>query len=739
MRPDRETNRDRRYPRGYAGLGRLVAWSGATGGSLVNRLLQLLLLGAVFIYLIVSAGMWWASSRHIQDSIEKQAVKWIVELDSLGTPHYVASGGRHLNGIDERIRNFPEVAYVRYYDATGSRLYGEYGGPGPDGQPAIGKAERDRVAAAIERGESLHIDKSFIDGAILRVLAPVRVRSIRSDGLLNYSIEDARSEKIKIVGYIDLGMDAGYYRDDILKSILAGSLATALLLAAALVAGRRIIRRALLPLTNLQKPLAQLAAGETDVQVSCDGDAEIAAIGNALNATVHAIRQRDAELRHLAEHDVLTGLDNRAAFMRALDLELKRVAAAGTGTGTGSGSGGAVLFIDLDQFKYVNDTLGHAAGDRLLLLVAERLRAHVRQGDRVARFGGDEFVMLAPNATRAAAVEIARNLNELMRDVSLVENGQAINVNCSIGVVMFADGHNTVEEIISHADIACYVAKRRGRNRFHMYEPGEDERLRMVTDIGWSQQLMRAIKENRFRLVYQPIVSLRGEGREYYEVLLRLLGDDGNFILPDMFLVAAKRFGLMAAIDRWVAVTALAALAQFRQHGRDVVFSINLSGDCFEDDTFLDLIRAQVQGHGLPPGSVVFEVTEQTAVRFLEAANAGIQGLLELGCRFALDDFGKGFSSFSCLKHLPVDIIKIDGSFVENLLKDSVDQAMVRSIVGIARALDKRTVAEFVQDGQTLALLRELGVDYVQGYYLGSPSERLPSGRLPGKQLRAVS
>jgi diguanylate cyclase (GGDEF)-like protein len=731
MRPDWLTSGCHGWTRWFAGFRRLVSLSGTTGSSLVNRLLQLLLLGAVFIYLIVNAGMWWTSSRLIQDSIEIQAVKWIVELDSLGMPHYVALGGRHLKGIDERIRNFPEVAYVRYYDATGSRLYGEYGAPGPDGQPTLGKVERERIAEATERGESLYIDKSLFESAIMRVLAPVRVRSIRSDGLLNYSLEGAGSEKINIVGYIDLGMDAGYYRDAILRSILVGSLATALLLMAALFAGRRIIRRALTPLTDLQKPLAQLAAGDTDVQVSCGGDVEIAAIGNALNATIHAIKQRDAELRHLAEHDVLTGLDNRAAFMRALDLELAHVAEAGTES--------SVLFFDLDQFKYVNDTLGHAAGDRLLLLLADRLRSHVRKGDVVSRFGGDEFVVLARNTTRAAAMEIARKLNELMHDVSLIENGQVINVNCSIGVVMIADGRDTVEEVISRADMACYVAKRRGRNRFHMYEPGEDERLHMVTDIGWSQQLMRAIKENRFRLVYQPIVSLKGDNREYFEALLRLIGDDGKFILPDMFLSAAKRFGLMAGIDRWVAVSALAALKEFRHQGRDVVLSINLSGECFEDDTFLELIRGQMLHNSLPPGCVIFEVTEQTAVRYLEIANAGIQGLIALGCRFALDDFGKGFSSFCYLKHLPVDIIKIDGSFVENLVNDSVDQAMVRSIVGIACALGKRTVAEFVQDGETLVLLRELGVDYVQGYYLGLASERLPPERLPGKQLRAVS
>jgi diguanylate cyclase (GGDEF)-like protein len=712
--------------RRLTGIRQLVPVSGTTDSSLVNRLLRILLIGAVFMYAIVNAGMWWTSSHLIEDSLEKQAVKWIVELDSLGTPHYVAKGGKHLTSIDERIRNFPEVRYVRYYNATGNKLYGAYGSNPYGDVPSFGEAERTRLSEAMARGESQYIDSSLLNGTIMRVLAPVRIRSIRSDGLLNFSLESARPEKVEIVGYIDLGIDMGYYRDQLIRSILLGSVVIAFLLAAALYIGRRIIRRALSPLTELQKPLARLAAGETDVQVAAGGDVEISAIGNALNATIHAIKQRDAELRHLAEHDMLTGLSNRVSFMDMLDQETSRLAE--------TGGESSVFFVDLDRFKYVNDTFGHAAGDRLLLLVADRLRTHMREGDVVARFGGDEFVVLARNATRDAASEIASHLNEMMRDISLIENGQVFSVNCSIGVVMITGNRVTLDELISHADMACYVAKQRGRNRFHIYEPGEDEELRMVTDVDWSQQVMRALKENRFRLVYQSIVSLKNDNTEYCEVLLRLPREDGKFILPGVFLPAVQRFGLLAEIDHWVIINALRALAQFRSQGRNVVFSINLSSECFEDNTLLELTREHMLLNRLPPDCLIFEVTEQTAVRYLENASASIQALLALGCRFALDDFGRGFSSFSYLKKLPVDFIKIDGSYVQNLTNDAVDQAMVRSIANVARALGKQTIAEFVQDGQTVALLRDLGVDYVQGFYVSLPSEQLPL-----KRLRVVS
>jgi diguanylate cyclase (GGDEF)-like protein len=481
------------------------------------------------------------------------------------------------------------------------------------------------------------------------------------------------------------------------------------------------VRRALAPLSALQTPLARLAQGDTEVQVSPAGDREIAAIGSALNVTIAAIRQRDAELRRLAENDPLTGLVNRASFMRELEAERTRLAQ--------QGGESAVLFFDLDQFKYINDTLGHAAGDRLLVQVANVLRSRTRASDVVSRFGGDEFLVLARDVSLARASDIARSLNELMRDFSLVEGGQAMTVNFSIGIAMLDGDRHSNEEILAQADMACYAAKTRGRNRYHVYQPGEEERSRMTSDIGWSQRVKQAIREDRFRLVYQPIQGVRSGAVEHYEVLVRLPVEGGEVVLPGVFLPVAQRFGFLAEIDRWVIRHALAALAAVRAEGRDVCFSINLSSQGLEDATLLDLVREQLAQHGLPAGAVVFEITEQTAVRYLDHAQHVLQGLIGFGCRLALDDFGKGFSSLSYLKHLPVEFIKIDGAFVRNLGDDPIDQAMVRSIVQVAQALDKQTIAEFVQDQKSVELLRAAGVDYLQGYFIGRPADELPQLR----------
>ncbi|MDH4133548.1 MAG: EAL domain-containing protein, partial [Gammaproteobacteria bacterium] len=277
-----------------------------------------------------------------------------------------------------------------------------------------------------------------------------------------------------------------------------------------------------------------------------------------------------------------------------------------------------------------------------------------------------------------------------------------------------------------HADMACYAAKTRGRNRFHVYEPGDDERQRMTSDVGWSRLIAQALREDGFHLLYQPIFDLHGGCAEYYEVLLRLPSAQGGSLMPESFLPVAQRFGMLADIDRWVVRHALMQLARLRTEGRDVVFSVNLSGQSFEDAGFLDFFKQEIVRNEISPSSVIFEITEQAAVRYMDRAHDLIQSLLSIGVRFALDDFGKGFSSFSYLKHLPVHFIKIDGSFVENMATDEVDQAMVRSIVQIAHALGKLTIAEHVQDESSIALLRDCGVDFLQGNLLGVAGVSFP-------------
>ena len=689
--------------------------------SLVRRLMAVLFVAALFVYFTINIGLWWTSSRLIEENLLKQAGKWITELDTVGTPLYASRTGYQHVRVNERIQNFPEIAFVRYFDASGRRVLGEYGKVAGLKLTAPATHDLSTLVPSAEGERPYLIDRESPGGNILRLIAPVYVRSIRSDGMFNFSLRKTQVEVTKLVGYIDLGIDLGYYREALLRSLAHGGLLIALVFALALFVGYRLIRRALAPLTSLQEPLLQLARGDTSVRVALGGDDEIRAIGHALNTTIAAIHQRDETLRHLAEHDPLTGLANRARFLREVEHERELMA--------GGDRSSAVLFIDLDQFKSVNDSFGHAAGDRLLTSVAKVLRSRLRNTDIVARFGGDEFVILARNVDQSKVVEIAASLNALIREICLVEGDQTFTINCSIGITLMTSNRFSVEEVISQADMACYEAKSRGRNRYHCYEFGTEDRKKIMSDMGWAQQLKTALRDNRFHLVFQPIQCMGPINCDFYEVLLRLPGPDGELIAPGAFLPVAQRFGLLADIDRWVIAHAFKRLGDIRRTGREIVFSINLSGQMLDDPDIYDVVQAGMQAHQLPAGSVVFEITEQTAVRQIEKASLLITRMSELGCRFALDDFGTGFSSFSHLKNLPVHYIKIDGSFVENMLTNPVDKAMVEAIIQIARVLGKKTIAEFVQNQETVLMLEKAGVDFVQGDHIGKPAELPNSAR----------
>lgn len=683
--------------------------------SLVQRLLAVLFLTALFVFFTINIGLWWTSSRLLEENLLKQAGKWIAELDTVGTPLYASRTGYLHARVDERIQNFPEIAFVRYFDAGGRRVLGEYGKVAGLELTAPASHDLSALVPGPGRERPYLVERDSPGGNILRLIAPVYVRAVRSDGMLNFSLRNAQTEVTKVVGYIDLGIDLGYQREALLRSLAHGSLLIAAIFALALFVGYRLIRRAMAPLTRLQEPLLQLARGDTSVRVTLGGDDEIRAIGHALNTTIAAIHQRDAALRHLAEHDPLTGLANRATFTREMEHERALLAE--------SARSNAVLFIDLDQFKYVNDSFGHAAGDRLLIGVADVLRARMRDTDVVARFGGDEFVILARHVDQQKIIEIAASLNARIRDICLTEGGQSFTINCSIGITLMTSSHFTVEEVISQADMACYEAKSRGRNQYYVYEFDVEDRKKIMSDMGWAQQIKAALREDQFHLVFQPIQCMGPKNCDFHEVLLRLPGPDGQLIEPGAFLPVAQRFGLLADIDRWVIANAFKRLGDIRRTGREIVFSINLSGQMLDDPELYEVIRAGMQANRLPAGSVVFEITEQTAVRQVDRASLLIARLSELGCLFALDDFGKGFSSFSHLKHLPVHYIKIDGSFVENMLTNPVDKAMVESIIQIARVLGKKTIAESVQNQETIAMLEVAGVDFVQGRHIGWPTD----------------
>ena len=451
--------------------------------------------------------------------------------------------------------------------------------------------------------------------------------------------------------------------------------------------------------------------------------------GTARDVTEQKIFER--ELTYQAQHDTLTGLYNRNYFQVELQRLISRVAR--------SGSECALLYLDLDQFKYVNDTLGHAAGDRLLLECTNLLKANIREGDLLARFGGDEFTILLYNVDQPGTERVAENLRKLFESYRFMDSGKTFNVTCSIGITLINSETTSVDEVMSQADLACNISKTQGRNCVHMYKPSDYEKSGMAADIGWASRVRDAIDKDRFQLVYQPIMSLTNDQVMDYEVLLRMSTDNGDHIMPSGFMPAAERFGLVNQVDRWTVRQSIQNLVEHHENGNNIRFAVNLSGHAFDDRELLPMINSLLRETRLDPTALTFEITETAAIADMQAAMRFIGELKDIGCQFALDDFGSGFCSFTYLKHLPVDKLKIDGAFVQGLAHANVDQAMVRSMNQIAHALGKQTIAEFVENQATLDLLKQFGVDYAQGNFLGRPSFDLNLGVSPRETSMLVS
>lgn len=420
----------------------------------------------------------------------------------------------------------------------------------------------------------------------------------------------------------------------------------------------------------------------------------------------------ERRLRHLADHDPLTGLFNRRRFEQELRRELARTVR--------HGSGGAVLSIDLDQFKQVNDTGGHAAGDALLSEVAHTLRRTLRESDVPARLGGDEFVVLLPETSSADARTVAQHLLTSLREMRVEIDGDPINATASIGGIGFTGGETNGDDLLVAADLAMYAAKEQGRNQLVVLTADEAQRSRAGLHVSWSRRIRDALEHDGLVLHAQPIVDISSGEVDHQELLLRMR-QDGGLVEPAAFLGAAERLGLIHAIDRWVVRRAVALLAGDKAPHRGPL-SINVSGASVAGDAGLPgLIRAELAAHGVDPAMLIFELAETAAVTDMVQARRFAAGVRELGCRVAIDDFGAGFGSFLYLKHLPTDFIKIDPEFVLDLADNDVDQRLVRSIADVAHGLSVATVAEAVSDARTLELLREMGVQYAQGFHLGPP------------------
>ncbi|MFP7722867.1 EAL domain-containing protein [Lysobacter sp. A3-1-A15] len=428
-------------------------------------------------------------------------------------------------------------------------------------------------------------------------------------------------------------------------------------------------------------------------------------------------RKLAAQLSFQATHDALTGLPNRAELERRVDAALVSASRLGHVH--------SLLYLDLDQFKVVNDTCGHIAGDELLGQLSQMLGPLVRSRDTLARIGGDEFCLLLEDCAELPALQVAEKLRQAITEFPFAWNGHTFNVGVSIGHVCFGDTTMTVADILSKADEACYLAKDLGRNRVHTYRAGDEELARRHGEMEWVGQIRKALREQRFVLYVQQIFSLGDPpGPAHYEILLRMRGEDGQLVPPMSFIPAAERYNLMPEIDRWVIGAVcrhLGARIQADPEAGSPRYAINLSGGSVSDAHLAGHVRELLAATGVPGSSICFEITETAAIRNMAHAVRLMHELKAEGCQFALDDFGSGMSSFAYLKSLPVDALKIDGAFVRDIADDPVDYAMVKAIHDIGHLMGLKTVAEFVESERILEQLRHIGVDYGQGYALGEP------------------
>ncbi len=423
------------------------------------------------------------------------------------------------------------------------------------------------------------------------------------------------------------------------------------------------------------------------------------------------------QLSYQASHDTLTGLINRREFENHLIGALEK-------TRDNAENTHALLYLDLDQFKVVNDTFGHSAGDALLRLLTEQIQAKIRSSDVLARLGGDEFGILLENCDEKRAIEVAEDIRGSIEGFRFEWKNSFTTIRCSIGIVVITSENADVAEVMSSADVACYTAKDMGRNQVHLYEDS-DAGMRHE-EMKWVSRITSAVEEDRFELFFQPIIGIgkdNGNSRGHYEILLRMRDENGELVGPNQFIPAAERYNLMPTLDRWVVHEALSKLADRSENGEArYTLAINLSGTSLSEDRFLDFVIDELKKQNLPDGAICFEITETAAISNLSRVVHFMQALKKLGCKFSLDDFGSGLSSFTYLKNLPVDYLKIDGQFIRNVVDDNVDESMVKAISDVGHAMGIETIAERVETKQVLEKLGSLGIEYAQGYYIARPA-----------------
>lgn len=437
--------------------------------------------------------------------------------------------------------------------------------------------------------------------------------------------------------------------------------------------------------------------------------------GSARDVTMEKATQD--QIYYMANNDPLTGLFNRGRFMDELNQSIRQLKRYGRQ--------GGIALLDIDRFKFVNDSYGHDVGDKILIQIAEALNHEVRSSDIIARLGGDEFAVIMPEVSAEDLVRRSHELLRVVQELDLEFEGRHLQLSASLGLVTYPGQGHTPSELMSKADIAMYEAKSKGRNRLHLFDEHDSEGTELASRMGMIDFVLKALDEDRIKLFFQPIVSLKDPYIiSRYEVLMRIEDEQGEIHLPMPFIQAAEDFGLISRIDKFMTTKAIACAQQEYAAGKKVNLAINLSGVTFDDEEALEHIALCLKESGLPAGTITFEITETAALRDLSRAQRLIRELKALGANFALDDFGVGYSTFTYIKNLDFDFLKIDGSFIRNLAENDDDKIFVKALSEVAQSMNIRTVAEMVEGEDVIKYLTEIGIDYAQGYHFGKPSDK---------------
>lgn len=567
--------------------------------------------------------------------------------------------------------------------------------------------------------------------------APITRTEVVVDDFQSEAEKIARiSGQTHLLGWVGLDVSRSAtlksQRDAIQRSllILLAGLGVSIFLAWRI--GRQITR----PILALTHTVSRIGEGHLDERVEESGQAELGMLQHGINHMAahlqtmqdqmqEKIDQATARLVYQASHDALTGLINRREFEQRLQRTLL--------SALQQDREHALCYMDLDQFKVINDTCGHAAGDELLRQLAMLLKANLRERDTLARLGGDEFALLLENCNVQDALEVADTFRAEVQRFRFKWGDRIFAVGMSVGMVAINRDSGTAANLLSAADAACYVAKDRGRNQIHVYEIRDSDLVRHRGEMQWVTRIHRALEEHRLRLSWQEIRRTDGTTgtHRHVELLLRMVDDDGSEILPMAFIPAAERYSIMPALDSWVIEETLRLCTRYLSGVREqhCLFAVNLSGASLKDPAFRSKLLAHLQDNPDAGPHLCFEITETAAIGNLTVVNEFIEAMRDYGCSFALDDFGSGLSSFMYLKNLKVDYLKIDGAFVNDITSNPIDRSMVEAIHRIGHQMGLKTIAEYVETDQTLAMLRQIGVDYVQGngVHLPEPLENLCS------------